>query len=174
MLLSPPLAHPDADNSPSVSLCLLWREPCTSQPSAQAHLKPLSLFLQELFLCPLLSDFTARLFFPPLPLWLFIFLKFLLVFMLCSIFSVHLAVFPNPYLPSQLLLRYYSPSREINLPVRGRISLLTQDSSVYATVMESSPPPLSSLLSFTGSSSLALSLPELLLTFCLPTHFKFN
>lgn len=32
-----PWPTPDADNSPSVSLCLLWREPRTS---AQTHLKP--------------------------------------------------------------------------------------------------------------------------------------
>lgn len=52
-------------------------------------------------------------------------------------------------------------------------NLSSHRTPLYATVMESSP-PLSSLLSFTGSSSQALSLTELLLTFCLLTHFKFN
>lgn len=127
MLLSPPLAHPDPDNSPSVSLCLLWREPCTSQPSAQAHPKPFTLFLRKLCLCPPLSKFAAFLF---LPVFLLIFLVFLLVFMLCSVF-LFILVFPIHTFPSQLLhIHYYSPSREINLPVRGRIFFLTQDSSV--------------------------------------------
>ena len=170
MLLSPPLVHPDLDNSPSVSLCLLWREPCTSQPSTQAHLKPLSPFLRKLCFCPLLSYFSVHLFFPPLPVWLLIFLLFLLVFSLCSVFLFIPSVFPI-FPRSFHSAITHSPVRSIYLCVAESFS--SHRTPLYATVMESSP-PLSSLLSFTGSSSLALSLPELLLTFCLPTHFKFN
>lgn len=172
MLLSPPLAHPDPDNSPSVSLCLLWREPCTSQPSAQAHPKPLSLFLWKLCLCPLLSDFTARLFFSASACTTPYFSLISPCLHALFHFSVHPSVFPiHTFLRSFYSTITHPPVRSIYLCVAESFS--SHRTPPYATVMESSP-PLSSLLSFTGSSSLVLSLPELLLTFCLPTHFKFN
>lgn len=167
MLLCPPLAHPDPDNSPSVSLCLLWREPCTSQPSARAHPKPLSLFLH-------LSNFTARLFLSASACTTPYF----------SLISPCLyALFRFPFIPQcfqsiPFFRSFYStiihpPVRSIYLcvaeyfPHTGLLCMLP----LWYTVMES---PLSSLLSFTGSSSLAQSLPELLLTFFLLTRFKFN
>ena len=128
VLLSPPLAHPDLDNSPSVSLCLLWREPCTSQPSTQAHPKPLSPFLWKLCLCPLLSYLTVCRFFSPSACMTPYFSLISPCLQSLFGFSVHPLSVSN--LPSQLSLRYYSPSREINLPVSGRILFLTQDSSV--------------------------------------------
>lgn len=132
MLLSPPLAHPDTDNSPSVSLCLLWREPCTSQPSAQAHLKPPSLFLQELFLCPLLSDFVASLF-------------FLSTFCFSSSVSLPSCFVPFFFLLVSQILTFpcsfyfaitHSPVRSIYLRVAE--SLSSHRPPLYATVIESS------------------------------------
>lgn len=63
MLLSPPLAHPDADNGPSVSQCLLWRAVhlCALH---RTTFKPLSLFLRRL-VSP-----TALLVSPSLFFWL--------------------------------------------------------------------------------------------------------
>lgn len=89
------------------------------------------------------------------------------VVMFCSVFLFPVYMFPGSFYSTIT----HPPVRSIYLCVAESFSL--HRTPLYATVMESSP-PLSSLLSFTGSSSRALSLTELLLTFCLLTHFKFN
>ena len=68
--------------------------PHSPQPSARAHPKPLSLFLRKLCLCPTSQLVSFSL---PLPVRLLIFLSFLLVFMLCSVFRSSLSA-SNPYL----------------------------------------------------------------------------
>lgn len=147
MLLSPPLAHPDPDNSPSVSLCF-----CGS--SASVHLSPNSL----------LSSFClySSLFF------LYFSLSSCFVQCFCSSWCFQSIPSPRSFYTSTIT---HPPVRSIYLCVAESFS--SHRTPQYATVMESSP-PLSFLLSFTGSSSLELSLRELLLTFCLPTRFKFN
>lgn len=118
MLLSPPLAHPGPDNSPSVSLCLLWREPCTSQPSAQAHPKPLSLFLRKLFLWPLLSNFTTGLFFTASTCMTPYFSLISPCLQALFSFSVHPSVFPiHNFLRSFYSTITHRPVRSIYLCV---------------------------------------------------------
>lgn len=80
---------------------------------------------------------------------------------LCALFSFPVS---KPYLPSKLLLHYYSLSREINLPARGRI--FSPHTGLFCMRLLWSP--LLSVFSPViqrGSSSPLLSLPQLLLTF---------
>lgn len=74
MLLSPPLAHPDADNGPSVSQCLLWRAVhlCALH---RTTFKPLSLFLQRLIALTALLICPSS-FFDCLDVFLKIFFRF--------------------------------------------------------------------------------------------------
>lgn len=164
MLLSPPLAHPDADNGPSVSQCLLWRAVhlCALH---RTTFKPLSLFLRRL-VSP-----TALLVSPSLFFWLS------WCFFIFSFVSLPLhALFPFSLFSSQFGCSFADPSTaSLSYPWEQFTSAWPNRFPPYMSVMESSPsPPLSSVPSFTSPSSSALSLPPLLLTFCLPTHFKFN
>lgn len=112
MLLSPPLAHPDADNGPSVSQCLLWRAVhlCALH---RTTFKPLSLFLRRL-----VSPTALRpSFFDCLDVFLF-FLSFLFLCTLCSPFPCSVL---NLCAPLQILLLHHSLTRESNLPLHGQI-----------------------------------------------------
>ena len=169
MLLSPPLAHPAPDNSRSVSLCLHWREPCTSpQPghtlnlllyffgrSASVHFSPTSYFASFFCNSACMTPY-------------FSFLPGLISPCLHALFSFSVPIHTFPWIFYSTIT--HSPVRSIYLCMAESFS--SHRTPLYATVMESSP--LSSLSSFISSSSPALSLPELLLTFCLLTHFKFN
>lgn len=165
MLLSPPLAHPDADNSPSVSQCLLWRAVhlCALH---RTTFKPLSLF----------SCGGSSLWLPwsslrPL------FSTVLMFFKNFSFISLPLhALFPFSLFSSQFVCSFAALfTASLSFPWDQFTCAWPNRFPLYASVMESSPsPPLSSVPSFTSPSSSALSLPPLLLTFCLPTHFKFN
>lgn len=141
--MSPPLAHPDPDNRPSVGLCLLWREPhglqpqptptpnlsfCSFESSASVHFSPTSLLIS---------------FFFPLPVAVMT-LSFLLVSALCSVF-----LFPShTFLRSFYFTITHSPVRSIYLRVAESFPP-TQDSSVcdcYGVLSS-----LSSPLSFSGA-----------------------
>lgn len=158
MLLSPALAHPDVNNGPSVTQ-LFALESCAPLHSPQSH----PLFLQSLrlqcsSLCPSFSPFSTVLMF-----FSFISLP------LHALFPFFFVQFSNCVLFAALsIASLFFPWDQFTCAWPNRFP-------PYASVMESSAsPPLSSAQSFTSPSSLALSLPPLLLTFRLPTHFKFN
>lgn len=108
------LAHPDPDNSPSVwPLFALERERALVAPRPTltnlflyfcGRLRPLLRLYDSLFLSVI----------SPRP---------------HALFRFRPSASPTAAFPRSSLLHHYSPSREINLPERGRISLLAQDSS---------------------------------------------
>lgn len=167
--LPPPPAHPDADNGSSVSQCLLWRaehlrarrrttfKPLSLSPSLFSC-RGSSLRLPRLSLIPLFFDCLNGFFFsfvslPLHTLFPFFLVQFSICVLLCGSFYC-IALFP---------VRSIYPCMAKPFPLRARLlwSLLLLH------------------LCLPCRHSPALHLRHwaflcLLLTFCLPTHFKFN